>query len=369
MKKPIKISLGILGIILLALVLVVGGYVIYMQNSYYRIPDHQKLTVKNNQSGELQVGKKYTAATYNVGFGAYNQKFSFFMDTGELKNGTKTRGKHGTAFSKQAVLTATNGALSTMQKTKADFMLFQEIDTNSTRSYHVNQVAMAEKKFRQDGSVFANNFHSAFLFWPLTDPHGSVQSGLLTLSHYHIKSSVRRSYPVTHSFIGKFTDLDRCFSLTRIPVKNGKQLILINSHMSAYDKGGESKKKQLKLLNSVMKHEYQKGNYVIVGGDFNHALGKKYLTHFKTAEKVPSTVAVLTNKELKSSGMHIVEADNANSVATNRSDDLPYKKNYNYTTVIDGYLVSPNVAATAHVINTEFRYSDHNPVKLTFTLK
>ena len=53
----------------------------------------------------------------------------------------------------------------------------------------------------------------------------------------------------------------------KIPVTNGHKLILINSHMSAYDKGGKMRVKQLRLLNSVMESEYKKGNYVIVGGD------------------------------------------------------------------------------------------------------
>lgn len=85
------------------------------------------------------------------------------MDAGELKSGTKTRGKYGTARSKAVVLTDTKGVEKVMQAQQADFMLFQEIDTNSTRSKHVNQVRMVENKFHGYGHVFANNFHSAFL--------------------------------------------------------------------------------------------------------------------------------------------------------------------------------------------------------------
>ena len=54
------------------------------------------------------------------------------MDSGELKDGTKHRGRRGTAFSQKAVLASTNGVISTLKKQKADFMLFQEIDTNLT---------------------------------------------------------------------------------------------------------------------------------------------------------------------------------------------------------------------------------------------
>ena len=39
--------------VITTLALVVGGYVLYMQHQYYRIPDHQKLTIGNNQAATL----------------------------------------------------------------------------------------------------------------------------------------------------------------------------------------------------------------------------------------------------------------------------------------------------------------------------
>lgn len=55
--------------------------------------------------------------------------------------------------------------------------------------------------------------------------------------------------------------------------------------MSAYDKGGKMRKAQMKLLDSVIEKEYKMGNYVIVAGDYNHALGKDMMTHFSHEEK------------------------------------------------------------------------------------
>lgn len=367
MKVLKRIGIAILSLLAIFLI-VFGVYFAYMQMHYYRIPDHKSLQVKNNPKQVLQVGKQYSAITYNVGFGAYNQKFDFFMDAGELKNGKKTHGTHGTAFSKKAVLASTDGVIKTMRRQNADFMKFQEIDTHSTRSYYVNQVRMMKDAFKQDGSVFADNFHSAYLFYPIYDPHGSVQSGLLTLSKYHIDSSVRRKYPVTSNLITKFTDLDRCFIVMKIPTSHGKQLILINTHMSAYDKGGKMRKAQMKLLSSVIEKEYNRGNYVIVGGDFNHALGRDMLHHFDHQEKVPSWVSVLDQNMLPK-GFKMVKAKNREKVATVRSTDMPYRPKVNYQTVGDGFIVSKNVKASAVNINTDYRYADHNPVKLEFSLK
>ncbi|CAM2845832.1 endonuclease/exonuclease/phosphatase family protein [Ligilactobacillus salivarius DSM 20555 = ATCC 11741] len=357
--------LGLLG----CLVVFIDAYVIYMQTHYYRIKDYQPLSIRQklNHSNKLQTNTTYSAATYNVGFGAYNQKFSFFMDTGKMKDGTKTQGKYGKAENEAAVLQNTNGEINTMKKINADFMLFQEIDVDSSRSYHVNQVKKMSQNFANYEEIFANNFHSPYLLYPLNDPHGAVQSGLLSLSKYPVEQATRRKYPVSTSFITKFTDLDRCFTVMKIPVTNGHKLILINSHMSAYDKGGKMRVKQLKLLNSVMESEYKKGNYVIVGGDFNHTFGRKMLTHFKSQQETPDWVSVLSSKDL-APDIRMVHAKNENTVPTCRGTDIPYQKGKTYTTVIDGFLVSKNVQATSENINTEFAYADHNPVKLSFKL-
>lgn len=371
MRTMKLIGKGLL-VLLLILVAFVAIYAIYMQSHYYRIPDHQKLHVGNNPGRILEPGKQYTATTYNIGFGAYNQHYTFFMDNGQYKpdfrGGKKTRGKYGKAVSKQAVLDSTNGVARTIKRQQADFMLFQEIDTNSTRSYHVNQVRRMEQAFPEAGHVFAKNFHQPYILVPPQDPHGAVQSGILTISRYHIGSAVRRKYPIDMHFIAKFVDLDRCFAVMRLPVKGGHQLILINSHMSAYDKGGRMRKLQMSLLGNFIKHEYKNGNYVIVGGDYNHALGDTMLHHFKTEEELPSWISVLNDSMLPKQ-FHIVKAENRNSVPTVRSTDITYQPGINYYSVIDGFIVSKNVTARTHNLNTHFKYSDHNPVKMTFELQ
>lgn len=167
------------------------------------------------------------------------------------------RGHRGTVISKQAVLDSTNGVIQTMKKQNPDFMFFQEIDTDSTHSFHVNQVKKVEDDFQKMDSTFASNFHSAFLAVPLNNPHGTVRSGLLSMSKYKMDSAIRRKYPVSSGPIEKFVDLDRCFVVMCFPVTNGKDLVMINSHMSAYDKGGKMCKAQMKLISSVMEKEYR----------------------------------------------------------------------------------------------------------------
>ena len=366
MKKALKRFFVVILCVIGALILVVGGYVAYMSLQYYRISDNIPVETKNVQSSVIQSEKNYSILTYNIGFGAYNHAFSFFMDEGEMKDGTKVQGKFGRAQSKQIVLANTQGAVGTAVKVNADFAFFQEVDTDSTRSFHVNQYDSIVSEFPKSSSAFAVNFHSAYLFYPFNEPHGAVNSGILTLSKYKTDENIRRSYPVDNSFPTKFFDLDRCFLITRVPVNSGKQLVLINSHMSAYDAGGIVRREQLKLLNQVLKAERDKGNYVIAGGDMNHDIAGT-IQHFPSSQKVPGWVFEFSDKDL-TEGFHIVRASNADSIPTCRSTDMAYTKGVNYTTVIDGFITSDNVKAAAENIDTDFEYSDHNPVKLTFQL-
>lgn len=366
MKRNLK-RLGIaLGVLLGAAVLAVGGYVLYMVLQYDRIPDHQPLTVENPQTAQLCRGQAYTAATYNIGFGAYDPDFSFFMDTGTMKDGTPVQGEHGRAQSDQIVLKDTQGAIDTLQGLGPDFCLLQEVDTDATRSFHIDQSQMVRQAFPQYGAVFASNFHSAYLAYPFHEMHGSVQAGLLTLSRYAVAQAERRSYPVDESFPTKFFDLDRCFSIQRLSVAGGGELVLINSHMSAYDEGGTVRAAQLELLGGVLREEREKGNYVIVGGDFNHALCGT-VQAFASGQQIPAWVFEFSDSDLPE-GFHVVEAENLTEVPTCRSSDMPYTPGVNYTAVLDGFIVSDNLTATARNVDTGFAYSDHNPVLLTFVL-
>ena len=366
--KVVKRIGKILGILLLLVVLVVGGYVLYMQLNYYRIEDHQALEVENAQTAQVRVGETYTAVTYNIGFGAYGPDYSFFMDVGGMKDGTVTRGLYGKAVSKEHVQANTSGSIALLQQLDADFCLLQEVDESADRSYQVNQRELLAEALAGYGRVWANNFHSAYLFYPLNDPHGAVQAGLDTFSRYQVSSAERRSYPVDGSFITKFTDLDRCFAVLRLPVADtDKELVIINSHMSAYDAGGTIREQQVKLLCSVVQEEYAKGNYVLVGGDFNHALYGTALA-FPSEQVYPDWVQEMSDADLPEH-FHFVVSENGMEVPTCRGADIPYEKGVTYTTVVDGFFVSDNLEVTAENIDAEFAYSDHNPVKLTFTLK
>ena len=92
MKKTLKIALYVL----LALVLIVLAYVIYVFAAYYRVEDMQKLGVAHCDAasaapmeGAPQTGVTYRVSSANVGFGAYSADYSFFMDGGKEQQASR----------------------------------------------------------------------------------------------------------------------------------------------------------------------------------------------------------------------------------------------------------------------------------------
>ena len=163
MRKLLK-ALLILLAVLLAVVIIYVGYVML---SYDRIPDNQELEIRNPQETDLAVrlGEEYAIVTQNVGFGAYTDDFTFFMDGGV----------ESWAKSPESVIECINAAAEEVSSLEPDFILFQEVDFDSTRSYHIDEQEILRAAFPQMAEVDAVNYHSAFLMYPLTQPHGDLQ--------------------------------------------------------------------------------------------------------------------------------------------------------------------------------------------------
>ena len=104
MNSKLKIFLKVLLCVVLVLLTAVGGYAGYYMASYRRIGD-QTLEPEpgTSQSGMLS-GNNFSLVSWNIGFGAYSDDYSFIMDGG----------KYGRAFSEKAVKDNLDGVVSTV---------------------------------------------------------------------------------------------------------------------------------------------------------------------------------------------------------------------------------------------------------------
>ena len=358
-KKRSKLKTILLSILIpIALILVLLiGYFLYLILSYHRVGDQPELEILSQKTAKPEAGTEYKLLSYNIGFCAYTPDFGFFMDGG----------KGSRAKSAEAVNEVIDGIVALIGEKDPDLLLLQEVDKRSQRACKVDEDAAFTEKLTGYTSVFAVNWDCAYLCYPFTKPHGAALTGIKTLSRFGITAASRVELPVESSLM-KLIDLDRCYTVSRIPTENGKEIVLYNFHLSAYTSDGKIAIEQLNILLSDMKREYEAGNYVIGAGDFNKDLLGNSAEVFGVAGEY-GWAQPIPEGTFDGTGISVVAPfDAENPVASCRNADGPYNP-AQFRVTVDGFLVSDNVTVTAsRVVDTGYAYSDHNPVEMTFVL-
>lgn len=336
---------------------IVLAYVAYLFMTYHRLPDTSEQHSSRTGNPAI-VGETYTALTWNLGFGAYNRDFSFFMD-----GGAESR-----ARSIQHVYDNLVHCVDLASAQAPDFALFQEVDRRADRSWKVDEAEVIRDTLGDYQSYYAQNYNSPYIVIPVKSPHGSAKSGMLTFSDKDIFSARRVSLPVETDW-HKLLDMDRCYSVCHIPTDDGRELCLYNLHLSAYTSDGAVVTRQLQMLLEDMRAEFEAGNYAIAAGDFNKDLLVDSGAVFGVSGE-QYTWARPIDLSLFPEGLALVDSlDQENPVPTCRNCDTSYIPGQTFVATVDGFIVSDNVEVVdCRVIDDDFLCSDHNPVVLKFTL-
>ena len=352
----VRVILSILLVLVLAVVLLFGFLAITEFKPDAEMAAAVSAPLTGDAAKEVRSGDTLSIVTWNIGYGALGDNADFFMDGGK---GVKTADK-------ARVTRNMNGIMGRLAELKPDFIFLQETDQNSTRSSHIDETELMRETFGGYESSFANNFKVAFLPYPVP-PIGKVDSGIMTLSKYGISDSKRISLPCPFAWPVSMANLKRCLLVTRIPAEGGRELVLVNLHLEAYD-SGEGKIAQTKQLADFLAEEANKGNYVIAGGDFNQIFSDADGTKYPAQEGKWAAGEIDVTAFDDSLNCLMDE-----TVPTCRSLDQPYsgadKGTFQYY-LIDGFIVSDNVSVKDfHTLDEDFVCTDHNPVRMEFVLE
>ena len=338
--------------LILYLVLVVAGafllFLLYATIDDYR-PEEEISLLSENKAPVLPDTAGLHLLIWNLGYAGLDASMDFFYDGGDRMRP-----------SEEGVVNNMKGIITTLAPYRDfDFILLQEVDRDSKRSYHLNQFEAISGHFHGFSTYFGMNYNVFFVPVPLSDPMGKVESGLMSLSKYPPAEVIRYQFPGNYSWPTKLFMLDRCFLLERYPVSDGNELLVINTHNSAYD-DGTLRRQQMDYLKQFLLEEYHKGNYIIVGGDWNQ-------TPDGFRPGFPShrfdTINLTYVEKDYPAGDWTWAYDPM--IPTNRRVTVPYDRETSLTTVIDCYLLSPNVELKeVRTLNNEFVFSDHQPVRL-----
>ncbi len=338
--------------VLIVLLMLAAAFLGYFTLTDYR-PGQQETLAEKSRPDVID-RDTVSFMTWNIGYGGLDAGMSFFYDGGSRVRPSAQQAKDNLDYIKRR--------LASEQET--DIFLLQEVDVDAKRSYHTNQFRRLHEPLSAFHGYFALNYHVQFIPVPLRSPLGKVSSGLATYSAWLPGRVARWDYPGGYTWPKRLFMLERCFMVLRYPLQGGGQLVVINTHNSAYDQG-KLKQQEMAFLKDFMIGEYEKGRHVIAGGDWN---------------QYPPDIASRSNRpdDLDQTATSTIPADFMPdhwqwvydpTVPTNRSLEAPYADSTS-TALIDFFLVSPNVQPIeVKTRQLNFQNTDHHPVYGRFRLK
>jgi endonuclease/exonuclease/phosphatase family metal-dependent hydrolase len=337
LKYPLYLVLGLVFLFVL--------FVLYGTLSDYS-PEEETLLYEQAKT-PVFTDSIFDIMIWNIGYCGLGHEMDFFYDGGE-----KVRSDEASVRSNlQQILEYTASMDS------CDFFLFQEVDVKSKRSYRINQLETLAKQLEGYHTASATNYDVFFVPMPVNDPYGKVLSGIATMGRMEPLRSVRHSFPGNYAWPKGTFMLDRCFLVNRYPLAGDRQLLVVNTHNSAYD-DGTLRKGQMDYLHEFLMEEYEKGNYIIVGGDWNQTPAG-FQPEFEHNIFDTVQLSYIEKDYLPGEWTWLYDP----TIPTNRRLAKPYDPVLSPTTVIDFYLLSPNIIPVdVQGVHLGFVPSDHQPV-------
>jgi len=352
MRKHLHNTIKILLIILIGIfVYFLGILIINMVYDYKPVGAELGVTDFRNYD-DVEWNASYSMITWNIGYAGLGNNADFFYDGGKMARpylGDFNR--YWDEILEQLHLFDS-----------VSFLLLQEVDIASRRSYKINQFDAISTNLSSHGGFFVKNYDVMFVPVPLFNPMGKVVSGISFFTKKRIIESCWREFDGDRSWpMGLFLP-DRCFMQVTFDLEPGKKLYIINTHNSAFDDGSE-RDSQLGLLYYYMLDAYQDGNYVIAGGDWNINPAGFANEPFISGD-VPFDISGIQQVKGPDENWKIVFDP---YYPTNRDVSAPYVPGLTPTTIIDFFVCSPNIRVLdVKTLYDGFRNTDHHPVYFRF---
>lgn len=296
------------------------------------------------EGNTISYGDYIDIVSWNIAHAGHDSDKSSFTD----------KGKGVEAIEEEDIRRNLAGINETLSYYNADIYMIQEADTKAKRSLSINETEII-KNALDINYAFAYDQKTLLVPypWPI---QGRIESGNATFSPFTISSAHRVALPQNEKrFPLKYSAPKRSMLVVRTPIEySSKSVVLININLDR-SKNDE----QIKAVTDFAKTEYEKGNYVIIGGTFNKSFDGARKNINNTSLWEPQVLSDHLSDDWK-----YIFDDKTPSI---RTLNLPYTDNTDKvnTYTVDGFILSPNVKVQMYeTVNEEFFYSSHNPVHL-----
>jgi len=354
MKMVIKLIIACVVCLVGILLIYIVGVLIYSLLSEFKPSQVEEITTEHVGLKQIKANQELKLLTWNIGYAGLGKEMDFFYEGGQKVRPDKDLSK--------SYLQGISDVL--VKQDSIDFILLQEVDFDSKRSYNIDQSIEISTVLPKHNKISAINYLSKYVPVPYLNPMGKVKSGLLSYSKYKATEANRLATPGKYSLPTRLFMLKRCLLISRYQVDNEKELVLINLHNSAFNDAEELRKAELNFLKQLIIEEYGKGNYVIAGGDWNQnppGLNMGKIEKYKTRSVWPIEKNYLPKDWNWAFDL---------SVPTNRDVHEPFNIHTTTCSILDYFVTSPNIELIeTKTIDKGFVYSDHQPVLVVIKLK
>lgn len=353
--KPLKILFRVVAAVVLLFGLYLGAVIVLAMVTDYKPTDIVPLDVRPGGAAADLPASDLTFLSWNIGYCGLGAEMDFFYDGGEMVRPSAAQEE-----------TFTRGIIDHLKSSAgADFIILQEVDKRSARTRKRDQTKIIGAALPGFARSFGFNYLVRFNPVPFANPLGRIEAGQMTLSKVMPVSSERYAYHSSYGWPKQLFMLDRCFLLSRFKAANGRDLVLLNNHNSAFDPGGNLRHVEMPLIRDLMLREYEKGNYVVAGGDWNQ--NPPGFDPAALSGPFPGNANDIMDAAMFPAGWTIAYDP---LTPSNRNVDRPLQAGVTKATVIDYFILSPNVRVLEVKIQPlDFKFSDHNPVSLKIGLK
>ena len=357
MRKSSRIRLISRGLIVIALLALLAGagLVVFLSVTELHPPRHRELSVEGTGVAMDTSRGEFTLLTWNIGYAGLGAGQDFFYDGGRMVRPSKEMWQANFGGIRERI----------KGNDSVDFILLQEVDRNSKRSWFSDELAGLGEVLPGFSRTFSVSYDCRYIPVPLFEPMGRMLSGIALFSRFRPEKAETGYYGTEAGWPKRLVYLKRCYILLRYDLGRGKQLVLINTHNSAYDSSGVMRIREMTMLDSLMKAEYARGRYVIAGGDWNinpRGFDPQQVTTGDAVSRLEPPVPAGLFRGWEFAFDH--------QAVTNRNVNESYSKGSVGTTVIDFFVVSPNLEVTAiKTLPEHFSFSDHEPVRIRVKIK
>ncbi|MFI3319201.1 MAG: endonuclease/exonuclease/phosphatase family protein [Rikenellaceae bacterium] len=296
------------------------------------------------QPSQINLSDTLEVVSWNIGYAGLGEGMDFFYDGGKQMRCSEAETREN--------LNKIIAQLNIFAKS-ADFILLQEVDENSHRSYSINMREAIAEALPEFTHAWAYNYRANYIPMPLGDPMGRVNSGVMILSRHTISRSVRHQYPNHLTFPRRLFLLKRAMLSAEIRTADDRILWLNNTHNSAFD-DGEGRRSEVKRICEIIEGQ----PLSITAGDWNSTP-----PHYSASE------AALNNRFFHPIALNKEDLPNGLSFATDLSTptmrylDKPYRATSSTVCNIDFGVVSNHLRIiNCTVVDLQFKNSDHNPI-------